>query len=201
MKNTGAKNPKTMENDTTVGTIAWNNVNNVRVSDDLYASAGFPLPAFTPTENSLRIVKNGIISGDEKIPGKGGGASLPTSDAYVSYGGSSDLWGLSWTINDINASDFGVVFSVVHSADVTNYLKATNFNFGLSSPSTILGILVEIEQSRSTSFGSRSASIDHIRITVYYVRPWFGGIGENERMKNVKPIGTKLFHSRHLVKK
>ncbi|MDR7496837.1 MAG: hypothetical protein QN174_07760 [Armatimonadota bacterium] len=31
----------------------------------------------------------------------------PTTDTYKSYGGSTDLWGESWTPSDVNSSDFG----------------------------------------------------------------------------------------------
>lgn len=34
-----------------------------------------------------------------------------TSEKYVSYGSSSDLWSETWTANDINNNNFGVVFS------------------------------------------------------------------------------------------
>lgn len=33
------------------------------------------------------------------------------SETYISYGGSSDLWGESWTYSDINNSNFGIVIS------------------------------------------------------------------------------------------
>jgi hypothetical protein len=35
----------------------------------------------------------------------------PTTDTYVNYGSSSDLWGETWTPADINDADFGVGFS------------------------------------------------------------------------------------------
>lgn len=38
--------------------------------------------------------------------------SWPATDAYVSYGGSTDLWGLPWTVAEINASTFGCEVSV-----------------------------------------------------------------------------------------
>ena len=34
--------------------------------------------------------------------------SWPATEQYISHGGSSDLWGLTWTVAQINASDFGV---------------------------------------------------------------------------------------------
>jgi len=56
---------------------------------------------------SVRIVKGSTVMGDDKAqPGTWG-----FSDAYVSYGGPSDLWGVSWTHADINSSNFGVEIS------------------------------------------------------------------------------------------
>ncbi|MEW6211349.1 MAG: hypothetical protein AB1631_23490 [Acidobacteriota bacterium] len=61
-------------------------------------------------DNSIRLVKGGTISGNDKADG----TSWPHqsfSEAYLSKGGSSDLWGLSWMADDINSSNFGVVIS------------------------------------------------------------------------------------------
>jgi len=40
-----------------------------------------------------------------------------TTLTYAFYGGSSDLWGESWTSSDINNSNFGIAFSVEGSDD------------------------------------------------------------------------------------
>ena len=135
--NTVATSPGTMADDATVGTVAWSNPDNAKASDDNYSTVaglshylkatnfGFAIPTGATingilveieqkdfgsngSENSIKIVKGGVISGDEKSTG----ANMPDADAYVSYGSSSDLWGLSWTMDDINLTTFGVVFSV-----------------------------------------------------------------------------------------
>src|SRR5574338_230 len=62
---------------------------------------------FETIDNSVKIVKGGVISGDEKAISAG----YPTTDAYQQYGNAGDLWGLSWTDADINASNFGVAIS------------------------------------------------------------------------------------------
>ena len=36
-----------------------------------------------------------------------------TSDAYATYGGTTDLWGEAWSSTDINDADFGVAISAV----------------------------------------------------------------------------------------
>lgn len=61
-------------------------------------------------DDIVRLVKGGSITGDNK-------AATGTTWAHsgsveeASYGGSSDLWGTTWTYSEINASDFGVVLS------------------------------------------------------------------------------------------
>ncbi|MCC7401576.1 MAG: T9SS type A sorting domain-containing protein [Chitinophagaceae bacterium] len=62
---------------------------------------------FRTMDNSIKIVKGGIISGDERAVS----ASYPLADAYQQYGNAGDTWGLSWTYSDINATDFGVAVS------------------------------------------------------------------------------------------
>lgn len=79
-------------------------------------------------DNRVRIVKGGAIGTTDKASA----SAWPTSDAYASYGSDSDLWGETWTRDDINASNFGVAISAL-------------------------------------ALGSGTASIDHIRITVYYL--------------------------------
>ena len=58
-------------------------------------------------DNSVKSVKGGSIGGAEKASG----ANWPTGDTYRGYGGSSDLWGQTWTPADINSSTFGFVHS------------------------------------------------------------------------------------------
>ncbi len=62
---------------------------------------------FETIDNSVKIVKASVISGDEKAISAG----YPVTDTYQQYGNAGDLWGLSWTDADINASDFGVAIS------------------------------------------------------------------------------------------
>jgi len=67
-------------------------------------------------ESAVRIVK---ADGSIGTTNKSTGATVPSSDTYVTYGGASDLWGETWTSTDINDTDFGVVFSVSGTAGNT----------------------------------------------------------------------------------
>lgn len=116
--------------------------------------------------NSVKLVKGGTISGNEKATG-----AVTTTDAYYTFGGAADLWGVTLTDTDVNASTFGVVVSLKATGYATinatsRYLKATNFSFSIPSGATINGITVEVEANK---FGAIvDARIDHIRITVDY---------------------------------
>ena len=161
----GPNDPGTMADDATVGTVAWSNPDNAKISNDTYATVETRNYA---GENITKLVKGGTVQGDDKSIGI---VHIPTIEQYVSYGGENDLWGLAFTSDNINATDFGVVFSVVGNAGndfYSHYLKATNFGFSILSGSTINGIEVEIEQKRTGDAGSYVVNVDHIRITVYY---------------------------------
>jgi len=162
MSSIGPNNPGTVVSDATWGSVSWSNPDNAKVSDDAYAISsvwnvitseylkatnfGFSIPAGatikgivveieeseteTVTEDRVRIVKSDDSIGTTE---RSAGAELPTTDTYITYGSSSDLWGETWTSEDINNSNFGVVFAVAF-----------------------------------TGYKTRTAKVDHIRITVYY---------------------------------
>jgi len=64
--------------------------------------------AGSTVDNSVKLIKGGTISGTDKADTT---TPWPYTEAYVSYGGSSDLWGLSLTPSDVSASNFGLAFS------------------------------------------------------------------------------------------
>jgi hypothetical protein len=117
--------------------------------------------------NSVRLVKGGVISGDNKATG-----SITTSDAYYSFGGAADKWGLTLTESDVEASTFGVVVSFNGTGNssnyTTNYLEATNFGISVPSGATIDGVIVEVEAKFVNVGEGYSAHVDHIQMKVYY---------------------------------
>ena len=62
----------------------------------------------TVKDNDVKLVKGGSPIGDNKAHGS---STWTDTDAYDSYGDTTDAWGTTWTPTEINASDFGVVFS------------------------------------------------------------------------------------------
>lgn len=65
-------------------------------------------------DQSIKIVKGGVIGGTEKK-----NATL-WAGAYKAWGGSNDLWGQTWTPADINSSTFGVAIAGTSATNWTN---------------------------------------------------------------------------------
>lgn len=63
-------------------------------------------------DQSVKLIKGGTVSGNEKA----NATAYTTSDVQVTYGGPSDLWGLTLTPSDVNASNFGVAFRANNNA-------------------------------------------------------------------------------------
>jgi hypothetical protein len=86
------------------------------------------------TDNSVKIIKNGVIGGSERALG----GTWPTTEAFFTYGGGADLWGQTWTAAEINAGNFGVAISanlsagssVNPSARVNNIRISVAYNAG-----------------------------------------------------------------------
>jgi hypothetical protein len=74
---------------------------------DVERSATGLLPGSSVTDNSIKILKGGEITGTEQASG----SVWPSTDTYTTYGGNTDLWGKTWTADDINAPDFGFAIS------------------------------------------------------------------------------------------
>lgn len=62
-----------------------------------------------------KLIKGGAISGDNKAAG----TDMTASNTDYTYGSTSDLWGVSLTYTDVNASDFGVAISYQYAGNGT----------------------------------------------------------------------------------
>jgi len=61
-------------------------------------------------DNVIKIIK---ADGSLGSTNKAAATVWPTSDAYATYSGPSDLRGETWSASDINDADFGVAISVI----------------------------------------------------------------------------------------
>lgn len=93
MASQGPLSPGSIVNNLSAGGVAWSNPGNALASDDAYATVTLLKPDLELSDNRAT-------------------ATLwPASDTYVSYGGPADLWGRTWTPEEINDSNFGVAIS------------------------------------------------------------------------------------------
>ena len=62
-----------------------------------------------------------ILKGGERRTAERAKTALWTTDlTWVTYGGPDDLWGESWTAEDLNADDFGVAIELTYTRDSGN---------------------------------------------------------------------------------
>lgn len=141
----GPNSPGTMADDASIGSVIWGGPNNAKVSDNAYTSylsAGsdishyiqatnfsFSIPAGATidgitveaeksktgsgdiTDISARLVKGGMPFSSDMY----NTSVWPGVDAYSTYGSTSNLWGVTWTPDDINSSTFGFGLSAMGS--------------------------------------------------------------------------------------
>lgn len=72
-----------------------------------YAIVGFCLQRARELDYSVKLAKGGTIGGSDLA----NNSAWPSSDAYATYGGSTSLWGRTWTDADINSTSFGAAIA------------------------------------------------------------------------------------------
>ena len=161
MADTGFIITGTGGNDATVGATDWTTPGNITASDSVPAIVSRHTVSAN-VQNSIKLIKGGTISGDEKSTG----ALITFGPPYVNndWGSSSDLWGLTLSDTDVNASNFGVGISVSGNLGISHYLTATNFGFSIPSGATINGIVARAEWNQHTA----TVFVDSVSIIVYY---------------------------------
>lgn len=114
---------------------AWTTPGNITASDNAYASYtrstasgnkilavtgfGFAIPTgatidgiLVEIEGKVDVGPDGVFVGITKNGTSSAAAKttpeMTTTEQYQSYGGASDLWGLTWTVAEINAATFGI---------------------------------------------------------------------------------------------
>ncbi len=72
-----------------------------------YLMVAFTLQRARELDNEVRLLKNGAIGGSNLASS----AAWPTSDAVITYGGPTNLWGRAWSRSDINSAGFGAALT------------------------------------------------------------------------------------------
>lgn len=79
-------------------------------------------------DQTVRLLKAGVITGNNYAQS---GSAWTTTDTYTTYGGATDLWGTTWTETEVNASNFGAVFSasVQNGTARVDHMRITIYSF------------------------------------------------------------------------
>lgn len=76
------------------------------------------------TDKNVFLMRSGTWTGTNHATGAGWTAA----DAVAVYGSNSDLWGSTWTPADINATNFGVLFSAQLNAGLASLFLTANID-------------------------------------------------------------------------
>lgn len=90
---------------------------------------------------SATMLKMGSRIGTTKT-----GTLLPSSNGFVSFGGNGDLWGTTWTYNDINQTTFGISLQAVNGAGSSvswsvDYVRITIYGLGGPTVTLVAGTI------------------------------------------------------------
>ena len=184
--------PGTGSDDATVGIQAWTSPENI--TTEAFSSIagikppGIPPPAGLPLDEKVRVIKSdGSIGTTDMSSATGWTSSL----IEVTYGGETELWGETWSVSDVNSSNFGLALQVDWDGLQTHYLKATNFNFNIPTGTTITGIKFIIKRqlgSPSGPMGPMYTVVYSIKCTLYIDQPIRFWAGDTYANRGIAPF-------------
>lgn len=95
-------------------------INGIQVDVEKFATTG---SKNTMEDQTVELMVGGALSGSNLATT----TKWPTANAFVTYGGASTLWGLTPTVSQVNASNFGVAIAArnVHSSGSSSSLTAS----------------------------------------------------------------------------
>jgi hypothetical protein len=186
----------------------WTNADNARAADNSYAthtlaSNGGTTSPLLPTSYSMGVPSGAEILGiqvaverfasgnnirDDQVQLRMAGANVgsdkgtntnwPTSDTETTYGNSTDLWGLTPTASQINATDFGVAFGVRSATNLSRTISVDSIRVkvwwrdeklassgGTGSLSQTLGALTATSTATLAIKGSTAATLGALTVS------------------------------------
>ncbi len=181
----GPNDPGTVVNDATIGTVAWSNPNNVKISDDVRA---------------IGVSGSGVWS-SHYLKTSNFGFSIPSGTTIIGIlvevekGANPSSFG--FTDNSIKIIKSDNSFGSTDKA-TTNYWLAADTYVSSGSSSDLWGETWTPSDINSTNFGVAvsakkvsggspyGVNVDHIRITVYYTDPPPAMRFEGVKMEGIK---------------
>jgi len=115
-------------------------------------------------DHSVRLLKGGVITGNNYAQTS---AAFRTADTYTTYGGAADLWGTTWTDAEVNANNFGAVFSasVQNGSARVDHIRITIYSFS-TLPIELLDFFGEHNQGRNHLFWRTASEKNNKRFEI-----------------------------------
>lgn len=101
-------------------------------------------------DQSVRLLKAGVVTGNNYAQTT---SAWTTTDTYTTYGGAGDLWGTTWTEAEVNANNFGAVFSasVQNGTARVDHIRISIYSFS-TLPIELLDFFGEHRQGQNHLF-------------------------------------------------
>jgi len=171
MADTGALSPQTMADDATVGTVAWNGTDEMKVEDDVtnttisVLSAGNPISHYAKATNFGFAIPtgatiNGILVEIRKMQQTVGVGNI-INDNEIKIVKSDGTIG---TTNKANSSDWSATLAYVSYGSSSDLWGETWTYSDINDVD--FGVVFSAKRISGSSF--LYPEVDHIRITVYY---------------------------------
>ena len=126
----------------------------------VYINKGVGASTNSIADNVVSLVKGGTVTGSNLKSA----ASWPSNSIGLStYGSTSNLWGATWTADDINSSGFGVVISAVSSSGSTRTLNVDYMQISVNYTSN--GVMNWYTASSGGTFLGSGSSLDPVDIS------------------------------------
>lgn len=125
----------------------------IRIKKSATANVG------TFIDRSVRLVVGGVIQGDDRASASAWPTGDATTTTYVAYGGATDLWGLSLTEAQVEASDFGVAVAAISSGGSTDaYISGFEVTVYYATASGVVDSVVKLVGLNDAVVGNSKAS-------------------------------------------
>jgi hypothetical protein len=140
---------------------------------------------------TVSLIKGGTITGSNKATT----TDWPTSLGTATYGGTSDLWGTTWTPADINASNFGVALSAVNQSSFSSRTATVDYmqisvTYTAPLPIQMASFAANVVRDNQVEVAWRTASeTNNYGFEIYRRR---GDAGELAKIGFVQGHGTTL---------
>jgi RHS repeat-associated protein len=138
--------------------------------------------SITASDSSVRLIKGGVISGNDHADIFD---TWPITTTAMSYGSSTDLWGLSLTPADLNSSNFGVAVSAsICNNDVGSHTSNVSIDY------ISMTVYYTVPSSTTYDSGTVSVTVNGVQMSATYGQGDTAGSVASRLASNINGNGS-----------